>query len=759
MLSIFIYFISAIDQVVTDNDILMSKQAWGETKRDKSVEDGSLTIAGVTYTSGLGTHATSMIRATVPSDAKYLRGGCGIDDEVTVTDSIYATIKFQILSGSEVLWSSEIMKKGDPASNFIVPIPKGCTVLFLLADQVDENFCDHGDWVNLEWVTDDSSATIKSQEGELIHHKKASEQLEDKSQEGELIHHKITVKLLEDKFADSGELIRQKITEARANPGSTIVLQKGEYHFYSTGALLMSFHTSNHDQPQYQPVGVPLVDLKDVTFDGSGSTFYFHNHIQPFLIMDSENVIVKNVKIDLWRPYVTEAHVVEVGSSTKLSINSTLFPYHVDNGQLIFDHEGFTLGTAVLLLFEKDTKRILKDSQSAGFGGAITENDDGTITIARDYTRYKLKKGDVLGLKSGERPYPAMVIYRAKDTTLDNVQICSSQGMAIISQRSENLHFIRSGAVYGKGRYVSATADATHFSNCKGTILVEDGIFEGMMDDAINVHSTSLKITEIINQTAIKIQYVHGQSVGFETFLPGEKVQFIKSSTFENDEIRNVLKVVKLSTNQLILIIDESIPSSIAVGDSVENGDYYPSVTFRNNIVRNNCARGCLFTTPKDVLVEGNYFDYTSGSVLLLAGDAANWYESGACKNVVIRNNRILNPLTSVYQFTEAIFAFTPTINNVNQQQKFYHANIKIEGNIIIGYDVPLLYSISAENIEFINNKIQYTNDYQGWNERAFQFVKVRNITIGGNIVVPDKTFTIDDVSLDKTDESEIHFK
>lgn len=77
-----------------------------------------------------------MIRATVPS--------------------IYATIKFQILSGSEVLWSSEIMKKNDPVSNFNVPIPKGVTVLYLLADQVDENHCDHGDWVNLEWVTDSS---------------------------------------------------------------------------------------------------------------------------------------------------------------------------------------------------------------------------------------------------------------------------------------------------------------------------------------------------------------------------------------------------------------------------------------------------------------------------------------------------------------------------------------------------------------------------------------------------------------------------
>lgn len=188
----------------------------------------------------------------------------------------------------------------------------------------------------------------------------------------------------------------------------------------------MSFHTSNHDQPEFQLVGVPLIDLENVTLDGCGSTFYFHNHIQPILILDSIGVTVKNIRVDLWRPYVTEAHVVEVGSSTKLRINNTLFPYHVQNSGLVFDHEGFTVGTNVLLLFEKNTKSILYDSQSAGFWGSIFENSDGTISIPKDYRSFGLKEGDVLGLKSGQRPYPAVVLYRAKDTTLDNIHILSS---------------------------------------------------------------------------------------------------------------------------------------------------------------------------------------------------------------------------------------------------------------------------------------------------------------------------------------------
>lgn len=94
---------------------------------------------------------------------------------------------------------------------------------------------------------------------------------------------------------------------------------------------------------------------------------------------------------------------------------------------------------------------------------------------------------------------------------------------------------------------------------------------------------------------------------------------------------------VKKNSAEMVITVEEPLPSSVRAGDAVENADFYPSVVFRNNIVRNNRARGSLFTTPERVLVEGNLFDHSSGSAILLAGDAQGWYESGACHEVVIR--------------------------------------------------------------------------------------------------------------------------
>ena len=427
--------------------------------------------------------------------------------------------------------------------------------------------------------------------------------------------------------------------------------------------------------------------------------------------------------------------------------------------KFVFDHESFTLGASQILLFEKETGRILSGTGDLSFIGFVTGGEDGYVTITQNLKNSGAKEGDVVVFRTGDRPHPTILVYRSIGTTLDNVFIHNSEGMAVICQRSEDINIINSGVNCLENRYHSSSADATHFSNCKGQINVKNSVFEGMMDDAINVHSTSLKITEIVNKSCVRLNYMHSQSVGFETFLPGEKIQFILSDTLENEEVRTVKNVVKLSTTDLLVEIEGEVPFEISKGDAVENADFYPSVTFSNNTVKNNRARGCLFTTPRSVVVEDNLFDYTSGSAVLLAGDAANWYESGGCEKVTIKNNKIVNALTSSYQFTNAIFSFYPTVSRMKFQKKFYHRNVKIEGNTIETFDVPLLYGASSQNVEFVNNIINYNDEFPSWVQKAFQFNKVSNVTIEGNVVTPQKKFTMKDVSLENTDESEIHIE
>lgn len=53
-------------------------------------------------------------------------------------------------------------------------------------------------------------------------------------------------------------------------------------------------------------------------------------------------------------------------------------------------------------------------------------------------------------------------------------------------------------------------------------------------------------------------------------------------------------------------------------------------------------ARSILVSTPRKVVIEGNTFSSIM-SAILFEGDMSHWYESGAVRDVTVRNNRFLD--------------------------------------------------------------------------------------------------------------------
>ena len=244
-------------------------------------------------------------------------------------------------------------------------------------------------------------------------------------------------------------------------------------------------------------------------------------------------------------------------------------------------------------------------------------------------------------------------------------------------------------------------------------ISVTDAVYEGMMDDAINVHSTCLGIKKVIDEHTVIAKYMHGQAIGFEVFEPGEQVQFIKGATLENTpELGKVKSVKKLDEEYLRITFEAPLPAGISEGDALENADWYPAVNFIGCTVQHNRARGTLFTTPKPVLVKDCKFIGSSGSAILLAGDAQGWYESGRCLDVKIINNLFDHNLIQRYQFTEGIISIYPMVNKPENQQVRYHKNILIEGNTFLTHRVPLIYAISADGIIFRNNMVKFDDKH-----------------------------------------------
>lgn len=517
---------------------------------------------------------------------------------------------------------------------------------------------------------------------------------------------------------DCTPAVTQMLKKARQCRDSVkIVFPRGTYHFYPDKANIREFYVSNHDQPLMHRIGIDITELRNLTLEGNGAHFVFHGDMMPVLIRNSRGTTCRNFSISYATPFSAEGRIVAMddkGCTLEFApeVNP---PWKVENGAFIIDGENGAYRPRSAIVFRRDGM-IVPTGRGGDIGWAAeaTQVDDRRVQFSLNAVPLGCEVGHTVVIRNTTRPHPSMMLDGARNTTLKNVVFHDSQGMAFLAQRSTNIRIDGGGCLCAPGRVHSVSADACHFSNCRGKVVVENATFEGMMDDAINVHATSLRIESITpDRRTLTVRYMHHQAIGFETFRSGENLRFIRAATLEN--VKNVTKVTKASfiNNRLLeLRLDTPAPAEIAVGDAVENADWHPSVIFCNNTVRHNRARGALFTTPKPVLAEGNRFINSSGSAILLAGDAAGWYESGACSDVIIRNNLFDHNLTCLYQFTNGIISICPVVSQPEQQAKRYHRNIRIENNTFRTHCVPLLYAISADNVIMRNNTVEYDTLY-----------------------------------------------
>ena len=134
-------------------------------------------------------------------------------------------------------------------------------------------------------------------------------------------------------------------------------------------------------------------------------------------------------------------------------------------------------------------------------------------------------------------------------------------------------------------------------------------------------------------------RYMHGQSWGFEWGCPGDEVQFIRSNTMElvGKQNKIILSVLMTRTDRRRARVPDYVSGPVdqvineQSGFGIENLTWTPEVLFSGNVIRNNRARGSLFSTPRKTIVENNLFDHTSGAAILLCGDCNGWFETGAC--------------------------------------------------------------------------------------------------------------------------------
>lgn len=129
---------------VSSLDLSHIEQGWGEIHADKSVEGHKLRIAGTSFGRGVGTHADSEFVIDLAKGSSRFNASVGVDDEVAGSPS---SIRFEVLAdGGKSLWSSGVMKAGDPAKAIDVDVTGLDHLTLKVDDAGDSNQFDHADW-------------------------------------------------------------------------------------------------------------------------------------------------------------------------------------------------------------------------------------------------------------------------------------------------------------------------------------------------------------------------------------------------------------------------------------------------------------------------------------------------------------------------------------------------------------------------------------------------------------------------------------
>jgi alpha-galactosidase len=127
-----------------DLNLSSISQEWGDPMKNKSVDGAELSVGGVKYSSGIGTHAVSSFKIQLHKKAVSLSVSGGLDDEATP----HGSVVFEIWVDGKRVAESPVMRKGMPAAALQVNL-KGAERLELhVSDAGDGNDNDHADWLN-----------------------------------------------------------------------------------------------------------------------------------------------------------------------------------------------------------------------------------------------------------------------------------------------------------------------------------------------------------------------------------------------------------------------------------------------------------------------------------------------------------------------------------------------------------------------------------------------------------------------------------
>lgn len=451
---------------------------------------------------------------------------------------------------------------------------------------------------------------------------------------------------------DGTEAFKKAFAEAhQQGPGVTIQLGKGRYILSSkvpdlTAGGQDTSHLEGQDKDDYElykqvnkykvPSCLKLENIHGVTLAGQGvETEIIVNcpMAGTFELWNCSDIVMRDFCIDYDPIPFTQ------GTITGINQEAGTFDYKIDAGFPQLSEYWFLKSDSRWGVPFDDQRRFRQGGISAIFCKDWKK-------FGESLWRMNLNSpNQAAGLKVGDRYIhiarthnPAIGFYRCVEVSLENLQVYASPSSSTIFYQCEgaiHVNGLQARPRPGSGRIFGPNADGVHCQSLRQGPLIENCVFEGMADDAMNFYAAPSVITEIIAPDKVRVKEAH-------VLRPGDHVQIITPAT---GTIRAGDVEVKAVEGNIISL-GEAVKGLKAGKNHVEADTLFnlsacgSGFIVRHNMIGGFRGRGVLARAHHG-LIENNLIRETSGQGIIICNEP-DWPEGPIPADITVRNNTLI---------------------------------------------------------------------------------------------------------------------
>lgn len=503
-------------------------------------------------------------------------------------------------------------------------------------------------------------------------------------------------------YAKNYETIVSAIKLCRENGLAGLKLPKGTFAVYNDKAIELSkslltaeVSATNYEYWQSHPNTLFNIDGFDsFTVSGNDTVLLLNGLMGVFDVKGTKKFEVSNIVIDWLNPLFFTGTVIDI-TGHKIT---------VDTDQLLSGNEPIVS----FQNFDYETGRQKGMSVFCDISNVCKENKK-TVSFKSKETK-GLSVGDGIIARYIYGFAPVMHFYECASISIKNTVICAGCGMGVIAHKCKNFSAEQFRVFPSTDRPMSTNTDATHFISCTGKIHFNNCMFEGMGDDAVNVHGFYIGVKKTIDAHTVLGIIEAGVQDGI-TDVPdvGDVIEFCKKDTLL-PFAEGTLEKVSLNelTGEITLGFKEELPNFIDVDCCLANASKTAELIFENCSVKNIRGRALLIQT-RNATVENNVFTDCTGQGVHI-DTASGWWESIGTRNIKISGNKFINCGYGMTKYCDAVSVVIET--ETESEAIGVHKNIAICDNYIHGENTGIkakcVENLKLTGNKFIGCKIQY---------------------------------------------------